>query len=621
MFRYLALVWNDSDGDQARAADIVNLRLNAAGGHWTRAFDRDGLRVFVAEADEQGLGCIPLANQGGVVMGALFERNRDPENDAASPKAQLDEPRSARLIRNGGRPLVEDYWGNYVAFISDREARKTYIVKDPTGDLPCFETTFRDVRLFFTCLSDCLDLRLMPFTVNWEYVRSRAAYGSFDLEQSSFREIAQVYRGECVELTRAAGPLSISRKFYWEPMAFTEPSQAMDDPIRAARALRATIRSCIHTLAAPHANVIAQISGGLDSSIVLGCLATAPSRPRIACYTHFIPGAPSDERRWARIAAGRVDCIHSEVAFDPRHISLESIPALAPSVEPTEILVHFQRGPVERRLASEYDATALFTGEGGDSALCCDSYSLAIDDYIRRRGLNVGALRIAARVARRRDRTVWTVLGRALRRRVAGSRMKDHVSNITRICELVNGDLRLSLTQKQHYPHPWFSSLEGVPWGTIWRLGTVKFAPQFYDLSASPRTRAPVPISPFSVQPAVEMCLRIPSDVHFEDGRDRGLARRAFAPELPEPIRRREWKDTAPQLFSEIIHRNLKYIRAELLDSALTRDGILDRRAVEQALSAAPAKTAAVGSEILGHLNLAIWLRQSLQYSQHAVAS
>jgi asparagine synthase (glutamine-hydrolysing) len=97
-------------------------------------------------------------------------------------------------------------------------------------------------------------------------------------------------------------------------------------------------------------------------------------------------------------------------------------------------------------------------------------------------------------------------------------------------------------------------------------------------------------------------------DVHF-DGRVRGLARRAFARELPEPILRRQWKDRPLLQLGEVIRLNLPFIREHLLEGALMRAGILDRAAVEQALRNGPSSSNAVGSEILSHLDLELWVR------------
>jgi len=144
---------------------------------------------------------------------------------------------------------------------------------------------------------------------------------------------------------------------------------------------------------------------------------------------------------------------------------------------------------------------------------------------------------------------------------------------------------------------------------TLLRMGPLAFAPTFYDASASHHDPAPYAAAPLCAQPVVELCARIPVDVHFADGRNRGLARRAFAAEVPEPILRRQWKDRPLLQLGEVIALNLPFIREHLLEGRLVKERILNPAAVEQALSGGPTRSGAIGSEILNHLDLELWIR------------
>jgi asparagine synthase (glutamine-hydrolysing) len=101
-------------------------------------------------------------------------------------------------------------------------------------------------------------------------------------------------------------------------------------------------------------------------------------------------------------------------------------------------------------------------------------------------------------------------------------------------------------------------------------------------------------------------------DVHFEGGRIRGLARRAFQGRVPKPILDRQWKDRPIAAPAAIVQGNLPFIREMLLDGHLTENRILDRPALDAALSAEPNRQRAVASEILAHLDMELWLRGSI---------
>jgi asparagine synthase (glutamine-hydrolysing) len=236
----------------------------------------------------------------------------------------------------------------------------------------------------------------------------------------------------------------------------------------------------------------------------------------------------------------------------------------------------------------------MFNGEGGDAVFCSTSYVFAIDHCLRRYGISFRTLRTAAQVARRRDRTVWNILWKALAREMLGESTHDRERTLEPFSRLVSSEVR---------------EASSVNLETLLRMGPLAFALNFYDASASHHDAAPYAASPLCSQPVVELCARIPVDVHFADGRNRGLARRAFAAEVPEPILRRQWKDRPLLQLGEVIALNLPFIREHLLEGRLVKERLLNRAAVEQALSDGPTRSGAIGSEILMHLDLELWIR------------
>jgi asparagine synthase (glutamine-hydrolysing) len=200
------------------------------------------------------------------------------------------------------------------------------------------------------------------------------------------------------------------------------------------------------------------------------------------------------------------------------------------------------------------------------------------------------------------------VLLSSIRRWLFGGKIREQLPALLMGSRLVSAQLRAAFAMPESYPHPWFSHLRDVPWDVIRRLGTLVGTPEFYNVidAAQPE---PELISPLYAQPAIELFLRIPIHLHAESGRDRGLARRAFVREVPEPILQRLWKDRAPGFHSELLLRNLDLVRELFLDGVLVREGLLDHAAVEAALAPGPSKTEVLPVEILRHLDLEIWAR------------
>ena len=104
-------------------------------------------------------------------------------------------------------------------------------------------------------------------------------------------------------------------------------------------------------------------------------------------------------------------------------------------------------------------------------------------------------------------------------------------------------------------------------------------APAYY--SSFERTDYPERTLPLLSQPLVELCLRIPTYVLIRSGRDRALARRAFANDLPAEIIARYAKGRADHHSRNILDANLAFVRELLLDGALVQKGLLNRTNLE----------------------------------------
>ncbi len=140
-------------------------------------------------------------------------------------------------------------------------------------------------------------------------------------------------------------------------------------------------------------------------------------------------------------------------------------------------------------------------------------------------------------------------------------------------------------------------------------LGT----PDLYCGQAHPSAAGPEIVAPIYSQPLIELVLRIPADVLFTGGQDRGLARRAFRGDVAAPILNRLWKDRAGDFHEQLIRRNLDWLREIFLDGVLVGEGLLDRAAVERALTPGLAKSEVFPGELLRHLDTEIWARQWAQ--------
>jgi asparagine synthase (glutamine-hydrolysing) len=260
-------------------------------------------------------------------------------------------------------------------------------------------------------------------------------------------------------------------------------------------------------------------------------------------------------------------------------------------------------------LTARYGATAISTGDGGDSLFGASAARFSVSDYWKRRGPRPALLRLASDVALLRNQTVWGVLARTLRQEILGRRDRQELSQMREARQLVRREIREPLLADRSAPdHPWFRSGR-VPLSVREVLSFLTTPDLFYDPISSPDDASVESVFPLLSQPLVELCMSIPSYVHFDQGRDRGLARRAFANDVPAPLLDRTWKDRVQGFPEQILRSNLAYFKSMLMDGILVKKRYLDRQSIERTLSGKVLKDTASVGEIVDHVLVEAWLR------------
>jgi asparagine synthase (glutamine-hydrolysing) len=350
--------------------------------------------------------------------------------------------------------------------------------------------------------------------------------------------------------------------------------------------------------------VLLRLSGGLDSSIVLGCLRDAPSRPRITCLNEHSEGPDSDERHYAREASRAACCELIEQRRDPA-TPLDGMLCAARSTIPLAYVGCYERSRSERALARQCGATAILTGSGGDQVFFQNPAPLTVADFIHRRGWRADLLRVAYDAAQMEGWSVWRMLKEAW---TQGVRLREYNPLLESLpYRTLVSDEVLELVRNGSSSVVPRESTRDVPPGKLWHAYMLSILPEYYDPFG--REGDPEAIAPLHSQPLIETALRIPTYVLLSDGWDRALARRAFAAELPPMIARRRSKGGIAEHKYDVLRNNLRFVRELLLDGLLMREGLLNRANVEEALSDRPSGVMKGMAEICGILDTEVWLR------------
>lgn len=600
MLRFLAFVWDPCNAQQSVDACALVQQVLARTRAWQRISGSPGLDVLCTH-DHCGTDRpYALPDGSGAVVGTLFTHG-DHSGAAPAHVPEIQAHASAKILGSHGRHLLSDFWGRYVAFLTDIPARRTWVLRDPVGDIACHCGQYRGVGIYFSDLGDYLQVSGQPLSVDWDELAFRAVTGGAHGDESALHEVSTLRPGECDEWQQGRA----ARLAYWNPFSIAA-KDCVDNPIDTAEMLRRSVRQCVHAWAACVDDILHELSGGLDSSIVAACLRDAPTRPRVICVNLRTQDAASDERAQARLAARRAGFPLIERDRNPA-VDLRQLLNAQPMVSPRNVVMQsLEVQPLLRDLARETGVRTLFSGRGGDSLFLRAHADLLLCDFMRDHGLRTDVLGFSVEAARRSGIAAWRLLGRAakygfLRRR------HDVMAAYTGHRNLATDEVSRSVACSDALTRRWGSAMPDAPPAKAMHVLGMTWPSMFRDPLGRPGD--PELVNPLTSQPVVELCLRIPTYILATGLQDRALARAAFAADLPPEVAYRSWKGSVDGHHREILTRNHAFAREILMDGALVEHRIIDRSRIEEALRRTGTCAATAVGEIFECVCVEAWLQ------------
>lgn len=463
--------------------------------------------------------------------------------------------------------LLERWWGRYLAFRRDPSSRQWDVLRDPSGALSALLVEGA-VGLVADelpgWLLGALDIAPRP---DRRLVANALAVPTLTAHRSLLIGVTLLPAGAAARWDgRWSRP-----QLLWRALARTPAAGANPDDIRDA------VLTVGRALANPRRTMVVELSGGLDSAIVLAALATAGTASSLVAVNIATPQPSGDERGPARDAAARWGVELVEVA--PGEGDLDYSVALA-GPQPGLRNAYGLDCVLERSvngICEAFDADMILTGQGGDAVLFQFPTERVAYDLFADRGLASLFSRAAIDVARRTRVSIWRLASRMLASRWRGAapdRMPATSTFLTRACR--------SMLDPSLGDHPWIGAAMSLPPGK--RIQAFALANcQWFNGPAARRQRAQL-VHPLLAQPVVEACLAMPTYALSYGTQDRALARALFADMLPASIARRRFKGETSAYYRRAIVHNLPYLRELLLDGCLVSAGLLDNGALEAAL-------------------------------------
>lgn len=494
-----------------------------------------GVDLFVPEAQRPSLRSW---NAQSLLVGEAYDRRTGQARTA-------DDLQQAAAQQMGPSEMA---WGRFVYAAWDGSRRLTTLYRDPSGALEAIAWRKDHVSLAASALPTAFR---SAWPADLDLDVPRLAAGVHDpihhLAGAPLTGVTSLAPGQALkgdDLVQA-----------WRARDWAKAT-APDDP-------RQTLVEAVQTALAPLAGkrVLVELSGGLDSAIVAGSLQSA----NLAAVNYYVADRQGDERVYARAAADHLGLNLAEVALEAVPLDLNSLRQAEPGLRPCPAAFDQAHATLRAAHALAEKADCVLTGQGGDDLFFQTPTPLIAAEGAGR-GLSLPDLLALCRWC---GLSIYELTRRAVSPPRPGS---PHL-------QLLSDDgLAMAATATSH---PWLTNLRGVSRVKQLQIRSLAGALTVQALAAS---EASCVIHPLLSQPVMEACLSIPCWLLTKGGRDRALARSAFADRVAPRVLARRSKGRLSAHYGRRLSRSRQELLALLLEGQMARHGLLRRDAVEWAL-------------------------------------
>jgi asparagine synthase (glutamine-hydrolysing) len=546
--RCLLLVFRD---DADRDQEVANIAA------------RSGLReqssigwITALGSDPCGLHSVPA----GVLVGTVFPRHGPPRAVGSD-----DERLSADVLRDGEAALLAGYWGSYILALQGPE--HVYVQPDPTGTMPCYVIDAGRYVVFSTDTALLQDAGLLDVVVEFEALAKYLYFADLPIQQTALLGVSRILGGSAA----IVGPDSIQIEQRWTPWDFVDPGIPREPETYAER-LRRTVSTCVSALGAQYNTPLLAVSGGLDSSIIAAALDRGN---RMGCVTVATEDLTGDERIYARALCEWLETeLHEEFySIDDIDLSRSCVSHKPYPCGRTQSLAY---NAAIRRSVRALGSDVVLTGNGGDNVFFHSQSARPITDRLRAEGFGFGVLRTLRDVCALTGCSAVAALKQAIAVGLSRTAAYQWRFDPRFLMDGVVAEL-----SKEAPFHPWLDAPSGALRGKAAHVAMILRSQNHLEMLD--RSEGLAVLNPLLSQPIVELCLEIPIWFSCAGGRDRSIARSAFADRLPSTIVNRRTKGGPDGFASRILRQYRSEIRERLMDGNLATSNIIDRSKIELA--------------------------------------
>ncbi|WAC49788.1 asparagine synthase-related protein [Asticcacaulis sp. SL142] len=504
---------------------------------------------------------LPLHNERGVVLGEMFTAG-----PIRVPVPYVDANMSDRIVASRGSWLIGAAWGRYLLCLMSEDGRTLTLMRDPSGGLDCYYWR-RDGLIIITSSPEMAsDITGIPAGPDWTAIATQLIYSNPKAIETGLLGVRELLPGTRLDLTATTETLST----VWTPWTFADTSNQIRSPSEAVKVLDQTLSSTLRAWAQIADHALVELSGGLDSSIIAAGLSSGPAQ--LSCLNLRTETPDADESDYATELAEAFLLPLTVATLAPAlTLNIPRRRTFRPSLDVLQQATNAQF----RQAAKTLHVDSIFTGAGGDGVFCFLKNAAPVTDALLSYGPGPDVLKALNDLTQLHQCTLWTAASLALRKLVSPAKSLSRV------------DLTFLTPEMAAVPtpvHPWSDtgSHRTLP-GKAEHVLSLIAAQRFRD-NFSRDDIAPV-IAPLLSQPVMEACLRIPTWMWIDGGRNRSCARDAFQNRLPPRVLARRSKGNFMIVYTDAYHRHREALHDLLTGGALARQGVVDTKAISGFMS------------------------------------
>jgi asparagine synthase (glutamine-hydrolysing) len=323
-------------------------------------------RLSIIDLSEAGRQ--PMTNEDGqiaiVVNGEIYnhaELRADLVAKGHRFKSGSDSEVVAHLYEEVGARVPELLRGMFAFALWDARARKLLLARDRFGEKPLYYCERPDGFVFASELGALVADERTPAALSLEALDAYLALQYVPAPRTIYEAVRKLPPGHTLEVRPGEAP--VLRRYY--QASFFPGLQDISEE-EAARRVRDVVEEAVRSRLMSDVPLGAFLSGGIDSSIVVACMARATGAPVKTFSVGFTEGGRADnELPYARLVAERWRTDHHELVVEPDMVGmLPSIvrhhgePFADTSAVPTRYLCEMTRRHV----------TVALSGDAGDEA-------------------------------------------------------------------------------------------------------------------------------------------------------------------------------------------------------------------------------------------------------------